>query len=55
MPDSTDRSPKPVRSSGTFALGGDAPGATSVHRLGYGAMQSTGSPHTPSPVICMAP
>jgi pyridoxine 4-dehydrogenase len=42
MPDSTDRSPKPVRSSGTFALGGDAPGATSVHRLGYGAMQITG-------------
>jgi len=42
MPDSTHRSPKPVRSSGTFTLGADAPGATSVHRLGYGAMQITG-------------
>ena len=37
------RSPKPVRSSGTFALGGATPGATTVHRLGYGAMQITGT------------
>jgi len=42
MPESTDRSPKPVRSSGTFTLGAGAPGATPVHRLGYGAMQITG-------------
>ena len=42
MPDNTNRSPKPVRSSGTFSLGADSPGATSVHRLGYGAMQITG-------------
>ena len=38
----TDRTPKPVRSSGTFTLGAGAPGATTVHRLGYGAMQITG-------------
>ena len=37
------RTPKPVRSSGTFALGGATPGATTVHRLGYGAMQITGT------------
>jgi len=45
MPDTTApaRTPKPVRSSGTFSLGGGAPGATTVHRLGYGAMQITGS------------
>ena len=42
MSDTTDRTPKLVRSSGTFSLGGDAPEATSVHRLGYGAMQITG-------------
>ena len=39
----TDRTPKPVRSSGTFTLGAGAPGATTVHRLGYGAMQITGA------------
>ncbi|HEY5109776.1 MAG TPA: aldo/keto reductase [Acidimicrobiales bacterium] len=38
----TDRTPKPVRSSGTFTLGAGAAGATTVHRLGYGAMQITG-------------
>ena len=38
----TDRTPKPVRSSGTFTLGGESDGATVVHRLGYGAMQITG-------------
>ena len=42
MTDSADRSPKPVRSSGTFTFGADTPEATSVHRLGYGAMQITG-------------
>jgi pyridoxine 4-dehydrogenase len=43
MSDVTDRTPKPVRSSGTFTLGaGSSPGATTVHRLGYGAMQITG-------------
>ena len=42
MSDTIDRTPKPVRSSGTFSLGGDAPEAASVHRLGYGAMQITG-------------
>ena len=36
MSESTTR---PVASSGTFAIGGDLP----VHRLGYGAMQITGS------------
>ena len=38
----SDRTPKPVRSSGTFTFGTGA-GATTVHRLGYGAMQITGS------------
>jgi len=46
MPDSPtashERSPKPVRSSGTFTMGHGATGATSVHRLGFGAMQITG-------------
>jgi pyridoxine 4-dehydrogenase len=44
MPDSTApaRTPKPVRSSGTYTLGDGAPGATTVHRLGFGAMQITG-------------
>ena len=42
MPETTNRSPKPVRSSGTFSLGANSPGATTVHRLGYGAMQITG-------------
>ena len=41
-PPSTTRSPKPVRSSGTFTLGAGTDGATTVHRLGYGAMQLTG-------------
>jgi pyridoxine 4-dehydrogenase len=36
------RTPKPVRSSGTFTLGDGTAGATTVHRLGYGAMQITG-------------
>ena len=36
------RTPKPVRSSGTLTLGLGHPGATTVHRLGYGAMQITG-------------
>ena len=40
---STTRTPKPVRSSGTFTLGAGTEGATTVHRLGYGAMQITGS------------
>ena len=39
---STTRTPKPVRSSGTFTLGVGSAGATTVHRLGYGAMQITG-------------
>jgi len=48
MSDSTDstastRTPKPIRSSGTFTLGLGTPDATTVHRLGYGAMQITGS------------
>ena len=38
----TLRSPKPVRSSGTFTLGAGREEATTVHRLGYGAMQITG-------------
>ena len=38
----TARTPKPVRSSGTFTLGAGSTGATTVHRLGYGAMQITG-------------
>jgi pyridoxine 4-dehydrogenase len=38
----TGRTPKPVRSSGTFTFGGGSPGAVTVHRLGYGAMQITG-------------
>ncbi len=38
----TLRTPKPVRSSGTFTLGEGREGATTVHRLGYGAMQITG-------------
>lgn len=42
MPETTNRSPKPIRSSGTFSLGADSSAATSVHRLGYGAMQITG-------------
>ena len=37
-----ERSPKPVRSSGTYTLGVGTSGATTVHRLGYGAMQITG-------------
>jgi len=40
--DTTARTPKPVRSSGTFTLGVGTAGATTVHRLGYGAMQITG-------------
>jgi aryl-alcohol dehydrogenase-like predicted oxidoreductase len=39
----TARTPKPVRSSGTFTLGDGTPGATTVHRLGYGAMRITGT------------
>ena len=39
---SPTRTPKPVRSSGTFTLGAGSDGATTVHRLGYGAMQITG-------------
>ena len=39
---STTRTPKPVRSSGTFTLGAGTEGATTVHRLGYGAMRITG-------------
>ena len=43
MTDSTaTRTPKPVRSSGTFTLGEGTAGATTVHRLGFGAMQITG-------------
>jgi aryl-alcohol dehydrogenase-like predicted oxidoreductase len=38
----TARTPKPVRSSGTFTLGAGSDGATTVHRLGYGAMQICG-------------
>jgi len=38
----TDRTSKPVRSSGTFTLGAGSANATQVHRLGYGAMQITG-------------
>ena len=38
----TARTPKPVRSSGTFTLGAGSNGATTVHRLGYGAMQICG-------------
>ena len=38
----TDRTPTPVRSRGTFTLGAGSAGATTVHRLGYGAMQITG-------------
>lgn len=38
----TGRTPKPVRSSGTFTFGAGRPGATTVHRLGFGAMQITG-------------
>ena len=38
----TTRTPKPVRSSGTFTLGYGTVGATTVHRLGFGAMQITG-------------
>ena len=37
-----DRIPKPVRSSGTLTLGAGTAAATTVHRLGYGAMQITG-------------
>ncbi|MGD0882561.1 MAG: aldo/keto reductase [Acidimicrobiales bacterium] len=40
--EATTRTPKPVRSSGTFTLGAGSPGATTVHRLGFGAMQITG-------------
>jgi pyridoxine 4-dehydrogenase len=36
------RTSKPVRSSGTFTLGAGSAGATTVHRLGYGAMQICG-------------
>ena len=39
----TARSPKPVRSSGTFTMGVGTAAATTVHRLGYGAMQITGT------------
>ena len=39
----TPRSPKPVRSSGTFTMGAGTAAATTVHRLGYGAMQITGT------------
>jgi aryl-alcohol dehydrogenase-like predicted oxidoreductase len=38
----TARTPKPVRSSGTFTLGAGSDAATTVHRLGYGAMQICG-------------
>ena len=41
-PTADERSPKPVRSSGTYTLGQGTPEATTVHRLGYGAMQITG-------------
>ena len=37
-----DPSTRPVASSGTFTLGAGTDGATTVHRLGYGAMQITG-------------
>ena len=36
------RTPRPARSSGTFTLGAGTSDATTVHRLGYGAMQITG-------------
>jgi len=39
---STGRTPKPVRSSGTVTFGAGNPGAVTVHRLGFGAMQLTG-------------
>ncbi len=42
MADTTTRSPKPVRSSGTYTFGVGSAGATTVHRLGFGAMQITG-------------
>ncbi len=42
MPDTTTRSPRPVRSSGTYTFGVGSVGATTVHRLGFGAMQITG-------------
>ncbi len=40
----TDTTPtgRPARSSGSFTLGAGTPGARTVHRLGYGAMQLTG-------------
>jgi aryl-alcohol dehydrogenase-like predicted oxidoreductase len=38
----TARIPKPIRSSGTFTLGAGSERTTTVHRLGYGAMQITG-------------
>lgn len=41
MTEPSDRSPKPARSSGTWAFPGDA--SRSVHRLGFGAMQITGA------------
>ena len=36
------RTPRPARSGGTFTLGGGTSDATTVHRLGFGAMQITG-------------
>jgi pyridoxine 4-dehydrogenase len=36
------RTPRPVRSSGTYTFGEGTSAATVVHRLGYGAMQITG-------------
>jgi len=36
------RTPRPARSGGTFTLGAGTSDATTVHRLGYGAMQITG-------------
>ena len=39
---SATRSPKPVRSSGTYTFGVGTAHHTTVHRLGYGAMQITG-------------
>jgi pyridoxine 4-dehydrogenase len=36
------RTPKPVRSSGTFTLGTASGAPLTVHRLGFGAMQITG-------------
>jgi len=38
----TTRTPKPVRSSGTYTFAPDTGSALTVHRLGYGAMQITG-------------